>query len=149
MFLISSKGSSSSYPQTETELAPSPVDVSAFVYCHCSRKNYSIDEKTLRSDSSIRLFPREATSAGDRKTRNPLPPAPSLNVVGEKSEFFYLSPKKNEGGSPRSVQAFSSFATAFVTHLTFFTGERIEQPSNYTTFSEEALRDSRLVDTNC
>ncbi|XP_027336174.1 formin-like protein 1 [Abrus precatorius] len=58
------------------------VAVSAFVYCRRRRKSYSADEKTLRSDSSIRLFPREATAgAGGRKTRN---------TSSTSSEFLYL-----------------------------------------------------------
>ncbi|KAK7292777.1 hypothetical protein RJT34_15630 [Clitoria ternatea] len=66
------------------------VAVSAFVYCRRRRKNYSADEKTLRSDSSIRLFPREATSAGDRKTRNP---------SSTSSEFLYLGTIINSRGT--------------------------------------------------
>ncbi|KAE9595775.1 putative formin, FH2 domain-containing protein [Lupinus albus] len=65
-----------------------------FVYCRRRRRNGSTDDKTLRSDSSIRLFPRsdnnvEATGNGNRKVRH----ASSIS-----SEFLYLGTVVNSRG---------------------------------------------------
>ncbi|WVZ16844.1 hypothetical protein V8G54_009826 [Vigna mungo] len=67
------------------------VALSAFVYCRRRRQSYSADEKTLRSDSSIRLFPREASAAtgGGRKPRN---------TSSTSSEFLYLGTIVNSRG---------------------------------------------------
>ncbi|OIW16784.1 hypothetical protein TanjilG_05518, partial [Lupinus angustifolius] len=70
------------------------VAISVFVYCRRCRKNYNADDKTLRSDSSIRLFPRndnsvEATVAGNRKVRH---------TSSTSSEFLYLGTIANSRG---------------------------------------------------
>jgi len=65
--------------------------LSAFVYFRRRRQSYSSDEKTLRSDSSIRLFPREASAAagGGLKPRN---------TSSTSSEFLYLGTIVNSRG---------------------------------------------------
>ncbi|KAE9615374.1 putative formin, FH2 domain-containing protein [Lupinus albus] len=70
------------------------VAISVFFYCRRRRKNYNADDKTLRSDSSIRLFPRsdnsvEATVTGNRKVRH---------TSSTSSEFLYLGTIVNSRG---------------------------------------------------
>ncbi|RDY09507.1 Formin-like protein 1, partial [Mucuna pruriens] len=64
------------------------VALSAFVYCRRRRKNYSADDKTLRSDSSIRLFPREPAGAAGKQR----------NMSSTSSEFLYLGTIVNSRG---------------------------------------------------
>ncbi|CAL0315353.1 unnamed protein product [Lupinus luteus] len=66
----------------------------AFVYCRRRRRNGFTDDKTLRSDSSIRLFPRcdnnvEDAGVGNRKVRH----GSSIS-----SEFLYLGTVVNSRG---------------------------------------------------
>ncbi|XP_019456513.1 PREDICTED: formin-like protein 1 isoform X2 [Lupinus angustifolius] len=68
--------------------------ISAFVYCRRRRRNGFNDDKTLRSDSSIRLFPRcennvEDGGVGNRKIRH----GSSIS-----SEFLYLGTVVNSRG---------------------------------------------------
>ncbi|KAI5421956.1 formin-like protein 1 [Lathyrus oleraceus] len=64
------------------------VVVSAFIYCRRRRKRFSGDDKTLRSDSSIRLFPRDGAAVV----------AKSRNVSSTSSEFLYLGTIVNSRG---------------------------------------------------
>ncbi|KAI4354076.1 hypothetical protein L6164_002976 [Bauhinia variegata] len=66
------------------------VGISAFFYCRRRRKRYSADEKNLRSDSSLRLFPANAeTNNGSRKVRH---------TSSTSSEFLYLGTIVNSRG---------------------------------------------------
>ncbi|KAK7317452.1 hypothetical protein RJT34_01703 [Clitoria ternatea] len=56
--------------------------------------------------------PTKPPSLATGKPQTPLPPAPSSNVAGEKSEFFCSSPRKNEGRSPRLSNASSSMTSS-------------------------------------
>ncbi|KAH1240790.1 Formin-like protein 1 [Glycine max] len=72
--------------------AAAVVALSAFVYCRRRRKNYSADDKTLRSDSSIRLFPREASTTSGAASRK------ARNTSSTSSEFLYLGTIVNSRG---------------------------------------------------
>ncbi|KAI4356251.1 hypothetical protein L6164_000285 [Bauhinia variegata] len=66
------------------------VGLSAFFYCRRRRTRYSADEKNLRSDSSLRLFPDNAdTNNGSRKVRH---------TSSTSSEFLYLGTIVNSRG---------------------------------------------------
>ncbi|CAJ2662920.1 unnamed protein product [Trifolium pratense] len=71
------------------------VSISAFIYCRRRRKSFSGDDKTLRSDSSIRLFPREGGGAGGATTATTVK---SRNVSSNSSEFLYLGTIVNSRG---------------------------------------------------
>ncbi|KAL5062384.1 hypothetical protein RYX36_024121 [Vicia faba] len=65
------------------------LSVSAFIYCRRRRRRFTGDDKTLRSDSSIRLFPRDGAAAVVAKSRN---------VSSTSSEFLYLGTIVNSRG---------------------------------------------------
>ncbi|GAU29945.1 hypothetical protein TSUD_360600 [Trifolium subterraneum] len=78
---------------TSVIAAVAVVSISAFIYCRRKRKNFSNDDKTLRSDSSIRLFPRDGGGATTGTTV-----VKSRNVSNTSSEFLYLGTIVNSRG---------------------------------------------------